>query len=173
MLSYHQRCSLAFTWQQFHKKCLWSLVICNMFLEITPLELLPHHSEVNELTHWDWVIQICISKLTIFGSDSGLSPSQHQAIIWTNAKILLIWNLGTNFNEILTEIHTSSFKKIYFKMSSAKWRQFCLGLNVLKLEKPKTSHSVNHAHKSWDEFWLHYLGPLLLTLFNFNPCMDM
>ena len=27
---------------------------------------------------------------TITGSDSGLSPVQHQAIIWTNAGLLLI-----------------------------------------------------------------------------------
>ena len=27
------------------------------------------------------------SKLTIIGSDNGLAPGQHQAIIWTNAGI--------------------------------------------------------------------------------------
>ena len=35
----------------------------------------------------------------------------HQAIIWTDAGILLIGPLGTNFSEILIEIHTFSFKK--------------------------------------------------------------
>ena len=29
-------------------------------------------------------------KLTILGSDNGLSPERRQAIIWTNAGILLI-----------------------------------------------------------------------------------
>ena len=53
---------------------------------------------------------------------------RHQAIIWTNAGILLIRRLGTNFSEILSEIHTFSLKKMSLKMSSAKWRQFCLGL---------------------------------------------
>ena len=38
-----------------------------------------------------------------------------------------------NFNEIFIEIHTFSFKKIHFIMSSAEWRPFCLGLNVLSL----------------------------------------
>ena len=33
---------------------------------------------------------ISINKLTIIGSDNGLLPSQRQAIIWTNAGILLI-----------------------------------------------------------------------------------
>ena len=60
----------------------------------------------------------------IISSDNGWSPGQHQAIIWTNVGILLIgpW---TNF---LIEIHIFSLKK----MSSGKWRPFCVGLNVLK-----------------------------------------
>ena len=83
------------------------------------------------LTHWDRVTHICVSKLTIIGSDNGLSPGRRRAIIWTNAQILLIGPLGTNSSEILIEIHTFSFKKIYLKMSSTKWRLFRLGLNVL------------------------------------------
>ena len=74
---------------------------------------------------------ICVSKLTIIGSDNGLSPERRQAIIWTNAGILLIWNLRTNFSEILSQINTFSFKKTLLKMSSGKWRPFCLGLSVL------------------------------------------
>ena len=53
--------------------------------------------------------------------------ARHQAIIWTNAEILLIRTLGRNFVEILSKIHTFAFKK----MLSAKWRQFCLSLKVL------------------------------------------
>ena len=83
---------------------------------------------------------ICVSKLTIIGSDNGLSPGRHQAIIWTNAGILLIEPLGTNFNEILIGIQIFSFKKMRLKMSSAKWRLFCLGLNVLS-----TVHSKKYA----------------------------
>ena len=77
---------------------------------------------------------ICVSKLTNIGSDNGLSPGRRQAIIWTNAGILLIGPLGTNFSENLIGIQTFSLKKIRLKMSSAKWRPFCLGLNVLKDE---------------------------------------
>ena len=83
------------------------------------------------LTHWGRVTHICVSKLTIIGSDNGLSPDRRQAIIWTNAGILLIGPLGTNFSEILIEILTFSFKKMRLKVSSAKRRPFCLGLNVL------------------------------------------
>ena len=83
------------------------------------------------LTHWGRVTHICVSKLTIIGSDNGLSPGRRQAIIWTNAGILLIGPLGTNFSEILIGIKTFSFTKMHLKMSSAIWCPFCLGLNVL------------------------------------------
>ena len=86
---------------------------------------------LSRLTHWGRVTHICISKLTIIGSDNGLSPERRQAIIWTNAGILLIGPLGTNFSEILIEIQTFSLKKIRLKMSSAKCCSFRLGLNVL------------------------------------------
>ena len=76
------------------------------------------------LTHWGRVTHICVSKLTIIGSDKGLSPGRRQAIIWTNDGILLIEPLGTNFNEILSEIQIFSFKKMHLNMSSAKWRPF-------------------------------------------------
>ena len=56
--------------------------------------------------------RIYVSKLTIIGADNGLSPGRRQAIIWTNAGILLIWTLGTNLSEILIEIHTFSFNKV-------------------------------------------------------------
>ena len=74
---------------------------------------------------------ICVSELTIIGSDNGLSPDRRQAIIWTNAGILSIGPLGTNFSEILIEILPFSSKKMRLKVSSAKWRPFRLGLNVL------------------------------------------
>ena len=85
-----------------------------------------------DLTHWSRVTHICVGKLTIIGSDNGLSPARCQAIIWTNAGILLIGPLGTNFSEILIRIQTFSFTKMHLKMLSAKWRPFCLGLNVLR-----------------------------------------
>ena len=80
---------------------------------------------------WDQAMHICVSKLPIIDSDNGLSPGRRQAIIRTNDGILLTRPLGTNFSEILSEIHTFSFKKMRLKMSSGKWRPFCLGLNVL------------------------------------------
>ena len=43
---------------------------------------------------------------------------------------MLIRTLGTNFSEILIEIHIFSLNKIHLKMLSAKC-PFCLGLSVL------------------------------------------
>ena len=71
------------------------------------------------LTHWGRMTHICVSKLTILGSDNGLSPSRRQAIIWTNAGILLIGPLGTNFSEIIVGIQSFSFRKMHLKMLSA------------------------------------------------------
>ena len=67
------------------------------------------------LTHWGRMTHICVSKLTTIGSDNGLSPGRHQAIIWTNDGVLLIGPLGTNVNENLIEIHTFSLKKCIWK----------------------------------------------------------
>ena len=78
-------------------------------------------------------MHICVIKLTIIGSDNGLSPGRSQAIIWTSAGILLIGILGTNFSEILSEIQAFSFKKTRLKMWSAKWLPSCLGLIELIL----------------------------------------
>ena len=91
---------------------------------------------------------ICVSNLTIIGSDNGLSPARRQAIIYTNAWILLIGPFGTNFSEILIGIQTFSFTKTHLKMSSAKWRAFCLGLNVLTKSTSKLGHgSLIASHR--------------------------
>ena len=99
---------------------------------------------IANLTHWGRVTHICVSNLTITGSDNGLSPGRRQAIIWTNAGILLIGPLGTNFSEILIDINT--FKKMRLKMSSAKWRPFCLGLNELMCSCHKTVNENQGIH---------------------------
>ena len=69
------------------------------------------------LTHWGRVTHICVGKLAIIASDNGLSPERRQAIIWTNARILLIGPLGTNFSEILIEIQIFSLKEIRLNLN--------------------------------------------------------
>ena len=86
---------------------------------------------------------ICVGKLTIIVSANGLLPGRRQAIIWTNAGILLNGPLRINFSGILSKILSFSFKKMHLKMSSAKWHPFCFGLNELN---PPICTSVYHIY---------------------------
>ena len=61
---------------------------------------------------------ICVSNLTIVGSDNVLA---NQAIIWTNDGRLLIGLLGTNFSEIIIKIdiffiQENIFENVVWKM---------------------------------------------------------
>ena len=117
----------------------WSSISWNDPYRFVPVLMVKIHKlqmrdlvEFQPLTHWGWVAHIASVNWAIISSDNVLSPDRRQAIIWTNVGILLIGQSGTNFNEILTEIHTFSFKKMHMKMSG-KWGPFCLGLNVLSV----------------------------------------
>ena len=79
------------------------------------------------------------------GSDNGLSPERHQAIIWTSADTLSIRPQGTYLNEILLEIQISLFKKMRFNMS-AKWRPFCPGEWVNYTSSRSVSGSEIHYY---------------------------
>ena len=109
------------------------------------------------LTHQGPVTHICVGNLTIIGSDNGLSPGRRQAIIWTNAAILLIGPLGTNFSEISIEMQTFSFKKMRLKVSSAAI-----------LPRPQCVNSLRPGdaymhHEKWLSFpeWRIYVSKLL------------
>ena len=117
----------------------------------------PHLCSWFALTHWGRVTHIYVSKLTIIGSDNGLSPGGRQAIIWTNDGILLVRDLGTNFSEILIEIQTFSFWKNHLKVSSAKWRPFCLSLNESILNKNrKRVNSAMFVNATQKHFWFYF-----------------
>ena len=124
-----------------------------------------YHWTINVLTHWGWVMHTCVSDLTSIGSDNGLSADQCQAIIWTNTGILLNGPLETNFSGILIEIHTILSKKRHFKMTSGKWRPFCLGLNVVN-PWLITIHPRNYAHNScFVVFWRVNFTHILVRFF--------
>ena len=99
-------------------------------------------SRTNHSTQWGRMTHVCVGNLTTIGSDNGLSPGRRQAITWANVGILLIGPIGTNFNKMLFEIHTFSFKKIHLKLSSGKWQPFCLGLNMLRLVSKPSSEKI-------------------------------
>ena len=124
--------------------------------------------------HWTWwtlfeamvccqVMHIGVSKIIITGSDNGLSPGRRQAIIWTNAGILLIGPLGINFSEIWNKITTFSFKKIHLKMSSAYWLLFCLALSQLRnqsLHQDWKLHIQNYINEDlWYALEVCYFKP--------------
>ena len=136
-------------WQQRSESKLVQVIAC---CPTAPCHYLNQYC----LTLWGRVTHICVSKLTIIGSYNGLSPGRRQAIIWTNAGILLIRTLGTNFSEILSKIHTFSFKNMHFKMSSAKWRQLCLGLNVLIISEVLQHSSEGNITRNTQDIYLWY-----------------
>ena len=106
----------------------------------------------SSLTHWSRVTHLCVSKLTSTASDNGLSPGRRQAIIWTNARILLTGHIGTYFSEILIEILIFSFMKMRLKVSSGKWRPFCLGLNALSfIHRKWMQHIKWHTYTTYTE----------------------
>ena len=113
-------------------------------------------------TRWGQVAHICVNKLFMIGSDNGWMPGQCVAIICTNAEILLIRSLGTNFNEILSEIHTFSFKEMHLKMPSGKWWLFCLAHNVL-------SRNTYYENNIW-EMYLRVLPRDLTSLDSRYEC---
>ena len=79
------------------------------------------------LTHWGRVTHICVSKVIIIGSDNGLLPGQHQAIVWTSAEILLIPTLGTNSSKISSKMNTgqeNAFGNVVCEMAAIlSWPQ--------------------------------------------------
>ena len=103
---------------------------------------------------------MCVGKLTIISSDNGLSPGRRQAIICTNAGILLIRPWGTNFSAICIGNKIFSFKKMHLKMSCVKWRPVYLGLNVLK---PSLMEQIDQSHSVWTPFHSMYENSTLCT----------
>ena len=88
-----------------------------------------------------------------------MSPGRRQAIAWTNAGILLIGALGTNFNEILIEIYIffqsrKSIWKCRLEPPSGKWWPLCLGLTVRIGNK-----SNSHVNENWNTWRMITLKP--------------
>ena len=121
------------------------------------------HHYTHDVNTWS---HIFVGKVTIIGSDNGLSHSPCQAIIWANTILLVNGTLGTNFSEILSEIHTFASTKMHLKVPSTKWRQLALGLNVLiyLMLLWLYYHSlmmwlINHILQSCCTFTGHFLSP--------------
>ena len=110
MLTYYQTDFLTSTF--FAWIC--ELSIPKLCFKRTQLRLLLHLQRNNELTPWGRVTYTYVGKLTLI---------QIKACRLKSAKPL---------SEPIIGIQIFSFRKMRLKMSSAKWRPFCLSLNVIK-----------------------------------------
>ena len=147
-------------WQSF---LLWRIEFGSGCIKY-PCKLLIHHVVfLWSLTHWGQKTYICVGKLTIIASDNGLSPGRHQAIIWTNAGILFIGPLGTNFSEIVIEIHTFSVKKIYLKMPSAKRQSSWYIYGKHAVSDPLAINHQNASRMKWTTIILPHNSPVIIS----------
>ena len=139
--------------------CGWSSTVITLHhvLHVISIHAVQSTAPHGLFTHWGQVMYICVGKLTNNGSDNGLSPGRRQAIIWTKAGISLIGPLGTNFSEILIRIQTFSFRKMYLKMSFAKWHTFCLGLNELNWFVLLYEHDVSAVLRASWIVWVSFI----------------
>ena len=76
-----------------------------------------------ELTNWDRVMHICVIKLTMTGSDNGLSPGRRQAIMktqcWNSVNLTPRNKLQWNYNRYT---YKHFHLKIHLKKSIRKYR---------------------------------------------------
>ena len=111
-------------------------------------------NEKHWLTHWDWVIHICIGNLTIIGSDIGLVPTRGHAIIWIDAGILLIEPLGTNFNRIWIKIKCTGHKNgNHSPFKHCPWAQWPKFISRHSLQHT-LEHFFSHSYL-WFSLWFH------------------
>ena len=99
--------------------CSWAPLQYGQFSTIC-FQQIPHKSVMRDKyrvffsAHQGWVTQICISKWEHHWFE------QRQAIIWTNADVLLTGPLGTNVSKIksnaTTFIQENEFENVIYKM---------------------------------------------------------
>ena len=89
--------------------------------------------------HWD-----------LFGSGNGLSPGFRQAIIGTNAGILLIWPLRTNFNEMLIVIH--AFLQRLLSGNRSCFKRNLISVCTLTQSSGGTSCGLTNIKSNWNMF---------------------
>ena len=104
-------------WFQFYQRI--STMVSSVVIQWNA-PLMPNDAYIRQYS-WPSLVQIMAWRL-----------AGAKAIIRTNAGMLIIGPLKTNFSEILIEIYTFSFQKMHLKMSSGIWRPFFLGFNVLR-----------------------------------------
>ena len=108
-------------WSKFHWKIKFPTLSTVNILAVTG----PFTDHVVFLTHWCWVMHICIGNLTIIGSDNGLSVvawlvqshylNQCWNIVYWTLKNILQWNLHLNSYIFIKE---NTFEMAVCKMTA-------------------------------------------------------
>ena len=117
---------------------------------------------LNHSHHWygltlrGRVTHICVYRLTIIGSDNGLSPGRRQAIIWTNAGILLMINLKNKLQWNLVWnsyifIQGNAFEYVICEMVEILPRPQYVDIRHLIVEIPVCMHIL--ANTSFVRWW--------------------
>ena len=101
------------------------------------------------LNHWGRVTHICVSKLTIICSDNGLSPGRRQAITRTNAGILVIGPLRTNFSENVNGIQHFHSRKWVWKCRMGNVGHFdsASTYDMCKMDPYKLRPNTKRSHR--------------------------
>ena len=124
------------------------IAIYQRFFSISARVLMLDELTKSHLTQWGRVTHICVSDLTIIGSDNGFSPGRRQAIIWTNAGILfnrnlrnkLLWNFNRNsdifrqendFQSVVCEIVTILSRPVLKGLVEPRLPPLCSGRKYL------------------------------------------
>ena len=116
------------------------------------------------LTHWGQLTHICVRKLTIIGTDNGLSPGRRQAIIWNNAAILLIGTLSNTLQwnrcrYLYIFIQENTFEIFVWKMAAILSRPQCVNV----WSHVRSPDTIIVEHTSWCLSFGHHI-----QWFNFN-----
>ena len=88
----------------------------------------------------------------MIGADNGFFPGRRPAIFWTNAEMLFIRTLGTNFSEILrcsyVFIQENSIQIVVYKMAAIFSQSQCIK-ELTKFLKTRSYISFIISHLLW------------------------
>ena len=131
------------------------------------------------LTHWGRVTHISVSRLTIIGSDNGLSPNigsenglspnRHQFIIWTKVGTSLIgpWeqtSVKFYYLNVYIFIQENAFENVVWEIAAILFR--LQSVISIKIRPQKIKQSSSCVHIYWDA--LYVLN--LFYVFKYHSC---
>ena len=91
------------------------------------------HSVTGQLSHWGWVVHICVGNLTIIGSDSGLALTRRRYLnkCWNIVNVTLRNKLQGNFNRNSNSfIQENVVERIVCEMAAILSRPQCANYGV-------------------------------------------